>query len=494
MKGTRANPSFEKWHSPQCSWYKSAEGCKLGDKCSFEHRCCEEQPRKRSKRSGVRSAVALLKEPKNLGCVFQDVEPPRSSSILRKSSTTTKPIRFVRFTTAVLHNAKLRDQNQSLNKICHGDSHQRGPNAPKFEDRSQEETEWQEHWAREAAWKLAKKILKLKEKHKATFFSPSKKWCLPSPSKIKPEEREFVADSSASMHVIIRKVLNSVELETVTTSRCPTAVITANGDVQTHEEAIVYVRELDIFLTVKILEDTPAVWSLGKLCEDHRYSYEWANGQKPRLIKNGFRIDCNTENYVPIVVAGLSTASSSSSSSATPTSLPQDSTGSIHIPASVEWESRCARRRKPSSRRNQKFKTQYKWGSRARTEWPVLFPSSSDVPEWLREFSENLVDGSVPEHSDSQASSSHEHSLEPLRRGLSSSSSGSSSTSKTPSRQESHSSSSSSTSSSSPTVSEIQIREQEDGINNDTSPVQVSASVDDRSGNLMKPRSNGATR
>ena len=32
------------------------------------------------------------------------------------------------------------------------------------------------------------------------------------------------------------------------------------------------------------------------------------------------------------------------------------------------------------------------------------------------------------------------------------------------------------------TVSEIQIREREDGINNDTSPVQVSASVDDRSG------------
>ena len=68
--------------------------------------------------------------------------------------------------------------------------------------------------------------------------------------------------------------------------------------------------------------------------------------------------------------------------------------------------------------------------------------------------------------------------------GLSSSSSSSfpSSTSKTPSRQESHSSSSSSSSSSSPAVSEIQIREREDGINSDTSPVQVSTGVDDRSG------------
>ena len=66
--------------------------------------------------------------------------------------------------------------------------------------------------------------------------------------------------------------------------------------------------------------------------------------------------------------------------------------------------------------------------------------------------------------------------------GLSSSSSGSSSTSKTPSRQESHSSSSSSSSSSSPTVSEIQSQERGDRIESDISPVQVSNSVDDRSG------------
>ena len=46
-------------------------------------------------------------------------------------------------------------------------------------------------------------------------------------------------------------------------------------------------------------------------------------------------------------------------------------------------------------------------------------------------------------------------------------------------KQESHSSSSSSSSSSSPTVSEIQIREREDWINSDTSPVQVSNLFDD---------------
>ena len=120
------------------------------------------------------------------------------------------------------------------------------------------------------------------------------------------------------MHMISKKDLNSAELETVTTSRSPTAFVTANGEVQTHEEATVYVKELDIFLTMKVLEDTPAVLSLGKLCDEHGYSYEWINGQKPHLIKNGIRIQCNTENLVPIVVPGLSTSSSSSSSTSPP--------------------------------------------------------------------------------------------------------------------------------------------------------------------------------
>ena len=66
------------------------------------------------------------------------------------------------------------------------------------------------------------------------------------------------------MHMISKKDLNSAELETLTTSKSPTIVITANGEVQTREEATVYVKELDIFLTMKVLEDTPAVLSISR--------------------------------------------------------------------------------------------------------------------------------------------------------------------------------------------------------------------------------------
>ena len=83
-------------------------------------------------------------------------------------------------------------------------------------------------------------------------------------------------------------------MDTLTKSCSPTIVMTANGEVQTHEEATVYVKELDIFLTVKVLDNTPAVLSLGKLCDENGYSYEWINGQKPHLILNGIRTLCNT--------------------------------------------------------------------------------------------------------------------------------------------------------------------------------------------------------
>ena len=77
-------------------------------------------------------------------------------------------------------------------------------------------------------------------------------------------------------------------------------------------------------MTMKVLDNTPAVLSLGKLCDENGYSYEWINGQKPHLIKNGIRIICNTENFVPIVVPGLS-SSSSGSSSTLRTSMKQES-------------------------------------------------------------------------------------------------------------------------------------------------------------------------
>ena len=83
-----------------------------------------------------------------------------------------------------------------------------------------------------------------------------------------------------------KKDSSSGELETLRRSRNPTTVVTANGEVQTNEEARVYVHDLNLFVTVQLLEDTLAL-SPGKLCEEHGYTCEWASGQKPHPTKDG---------------------------------------------------------------------------------------------------------------------------------------------------------------------------------------------------------------
>ena len=128
-----------------------------------------------------------------------------------------KPILCVQFTKAVVRHADIRDQNPSLGYICPGEPHQRGPNAPKFEDRSQEETESQEPWAREAAWRLATSILRLTEKDKtALFFLTFGKMgaCLRH-QLLNLRNEEFVVDSGASVHMISKKDLSDAEMDTL---------------------------------------------------------------------------------------------------------------------------------------------------------------------------------------------------------------------------------------------------------------------------------------
>ena len=197
--------------------------------------------------------MAVLKNVRQLVCVFEDTEPPESLPFLRKSPTV--------LGSSTVHKSNAascirENRGPSLGKMQVKVPHQRSPHAVKFEDRSQEETERQERCARGDAWRLAKNFLMFKEKNKATFFSPTNEWCLPAPSVIKPEEREFVVDSGAPTHMLSRNDLNSAELETLRVFKNPTTVVATNGDVQTKDEATVYVKELDLFVTLRLLDDT----------------------------------------------------------------------------------------------------------------------------------------------------------------------------------------------------------------------------------------------
>ena len=92
-----------------------------------------------------------------------------------------------------------------------------------------------------------------------------------------------------------------------------------------------------LFVTVMPLEETPAVLSLGVLCEDHGYTLDqWSKTTShQKRQKNQF---AKTANYVPFVVLGLSTSSSTSSSRSSPTSSSQDTATSTENPATERSE------------------------------------------------------------------------------------------------------------------------------------------------------------
>ena len=133
---------------PKCLFYKTKEGCKFREKCSYAHHWVDEQSSKRSKKSGDKSAVAMLKNTRQLGCVSHDMEPPRSSSIF------TEELKHIEANPMCsIHQSRIASNYHSGPKTIAWNIFA----PPNFEDRSQEETKWQERCAREATWRLANK-------------------------------------------------------------------------------------------------------------------------------------------------------------------------------------------------------------------------------------------------------------------------------------------------------------------------------------------------
>ena len=114
----------------------------------------------------------------------------------------------------------------------------------------------------------------------------------------KPEEREFVVDSGASMHMDgQQKDLNEAELETARVSKNPMVAMTANREVLAKEEATVYVRELDLFVQVMLLEkihrkfshlensaNNLGVVTIGPVVNNHISSRKARNGASRYLL------------------------------------------------------------------------------------------------------------------------------------------------------------------------------------------------------------------
>ena len=176
-------------------------------------------------------------------------------------------------------------------------------------------------------------------------------------------------------------------------------------------------------MTVMLLEETPAVLSLGKFSEDHGYTYHWTSGQKPHLTQNGQDnlIDCNISDFVAFVVLGLSTSSSTTPTPTSSSSSSQDSVFDVnrHIEIPVQGRSGRMSEEQRGNPLHEPTETVHKNQNGGREE--VQSDPLHDLPDWLQDFREHLVDESSPSEprrnpapkNQDTSSSSHELPMEP---------------------------------------------------------------------------------
>ena len=260
---------------PSANFIKTETGCKSGDTCLFPHCKADEQPQAeerllpkkkrkwRQRRCGCcekRITIGLCI--KRLGCtrfsrnqrvsVKSDAESLEcsSKSSIHQVHATSREYAGQERTIAWKNTSQKSSSGKSLRYKIR---------------RSVQGRDWKTRamCPKQGVGSFQKNKNKLKANDKATFFSLAEEWVLPSASAREPEE----------VWIWWVRKTNSAELETMRTSRSPTPVMTANGEVQIREEATEHVKELDLFVTVKFLEETSAVLSLEKLCEDHGFSY-----------------------------------------------------------------------------------------------------------------------------------------------------------------------------------------------------------------------------
>ena len=141
----------------ECLFYKTKSGCRFGESAHSHIVRLMNSRQKGLKKNDVKSAVAMLKkgdwqeretvtdechdrpgkpgkrsdkklgqnsskrqssDARQLGCVFQDMMPPKS--ILRKGTDMPKPIQRVKFTKAIARHSKIRDQNLRSDTFAQG--------------------------------------------------------------------------------------------------------------------------------------------------------------------------------------------------------------------------------------------------------------------------------------------------------------------------------------------------------------------------------------
>ena len=205
-----------------CLNNKSDKGCTRGDKCHFPHVKAEGEPNKKSKKSGVAGSVALLKESIQSGCVSQDSYPRNLFHVKKEnwdqntpSNSPRAPGTESKFRKETVHREVL-SQSVRLMSVVRARQNSRTDHMRR--PRTKNDAPAKQRG-------IGENIFKLKNSDKAAFHVPGEVKGMSTPvSSKRPEEREFLVDSGASMHMMSKNESSSQELWTVDRSRTPAVV------------------------------------------------------------------------------------------------------------------------------------------------------------------------------------------------------------------------------------------------------------------------------
>ena len=271
------NPSCKVWHPPVCQNYKSEKGCILGDKCHCRHVEAEGKAQQKVKERWCERISCIIEGVYTSGfCILRFLSDNVYFHVNKGDGDRSTPSNSPRHL-APNQNSWKKGSIARNNPKCA--PQERCRCAPKFVERYHMRRLCTKKDAPAEQHGIWRKYLQAQEfGHAGTYFNKTRG------ARIRCRFR------SISAHVEQKK-LSSKEMDTVKRSRTHNVLMTANEEVRTHEEAQVFVHDLNLFVTVL---------PLGKLCENHGYSCELVSSQKPHLIKSGIRIQCNTENFVPV--------------------------------------------------------------------------------------------------------------------------------------------------------------------------------------------------
>jgi hypothetical protein len=125
--------------------------------------------------------------------------------------------------------------------------------------------------------------------------------------------RHFIIDSGASFHLISREELSKKEAAQIRRMKKPIHLRSANGlTTATHDVELSLIELGNEKVVALVLEDTPSVLSLGKLCSENGYDYVWKNDDEPYLQKGSLKVKCRLINNVPIIIPSSALAARNS--------------------------------------------------------------------------------------------------------------------------------------------------------------------------------------